>query len=91
MLNFNNLTSVGKIWVTRQLVYLALGYLIVAGIGGTISQTVSLVLAAAGGTVAFVKRDEFEVRKWVMRAFIVIDVIIVVALALAILGRGRRL
>lgn len=68
------------------LLYLVLGYLIVTLVGGTTVQAAALVLAAFGGTVAFVRRNQFEIRKWVTWAFIIIDVIIVVALLMAILG-----
>jgi hypothetical protein len=68
------------------LIYLILGYLLVTVFGGTTTQIVALLAAAFGGTIAFLRRDQFEVRKWVTWAFIVIDVIIVLALLAAILG-----
>ena len=68
------------------IVYAALGYLLVTGAGGIVVPIVALVLAALGGTVAFTQRNQFAVRKWVTWTFIIIDVIIVGALALALLG-----
>ena len=68
------------------LVYLILGYLLVTLFGGAITQVVALAAAAFGGTLAFMRRDQLEIRKWVIWAFIIINVIIVVALVLAMLG-----
>ena len=67
-------------------VYFVLGCLVVAGTGGMITQIVALLAAAAGGTVAFMNRDLFELRKWVIWTFIVIDIAVVVCLALAVLS-----
>lgn len=67
------------------IVYLVLGYLLVMGSGGMIVQIVALVLVAIGGSIAFLRRDVFEIRKWVTWTFIIIDVIIVLALIAALL------
>ena len=67
------------------LVYLMLGCLIVASIGGTVAQAVGLLTAAFGGSIAFLRRDQMKIRRWVTRALILIDVIIVLCLAIAIL------
>lgn len=68
------------------LIYLLLGILIVGGMGGAITQIVAAILAAFGGVAAFTIRDTAEVRKWVTWSFIVIDLVIVVALILALIG-----
>ena len=67
------------------LAYLLLGYLIVTSTGGVITQIVALLAVAAGGSFAFMRRNQFEIRKWVTWVFIGIDVIIVVSLIMAFL------
>lgn len=71
--------------VPAGIIYLILGCLIVGGIGGSIVQIIALVLAVIGGTIAFIKRTEFQVRKWVTWVFIIIDVIVVVCLLIALI------
>ena len=66
------------------LVYLVLGCFLVTMLGGAITQIVALIAVAAGGSIAFMRRNQFEIRKWVTWSFIVIDVIIFVALVAAI-------
>lgn len=67
------------------IIYALLGGLLVMGTGGMITQIVALIIVATGGTVAFLRRDQFDIRKWVMSAFIGIDVVIVVALVIGLL------
>lgn len=67
-------------------VYMVLGALIVMSIGGWVIQVAALLLAGAGGAVAFMRRDNFAIRKWVIWAFVLIDVLVVLALAAALLG-----
>lgn len=64
------------------LIYLVLGYLLVTVTGGAIVQIIALAAVAVGGGVAFLRRDQFEIRKWVTWVFIIVDVMI----ALALLG-----
>lgn len=66
-------------------VYALLGCLLVMGVGGVITQIVALILVIAGGSVAFLRRDQFDVRKWVIWSFVVVDVIIALALLSAVL------
>jgi len=68
------------------IIYLILGCLIVGGIGGSIVQIIALGLAVIGGTIAFAKRNEFQVRKWVTWVFIIVDVIVVICLFIALFG-----
>ena len=68
------------------ILYLILGCLVVMSTGGAIVQIIALVVVAAGGSFAFMRRNEFEIRKWVTWAFILIDVVIVIALILALMG-----
>ena len=68
------------------LLYILLGWWIVTSFGGSVVQIIALLLTGAGGAIAFLKRDEFEVRKWVTWAFILIDAIIVLALIVTLLG-----
>lgn len=68
------------------LVYLLLGCLVVTGRGGMIVQLVALAAAALGGSIAFLRRDQFEIRKWVTWVFVIVDVIIVLALLAALLS-----
>ena len=81
----------GRTADTRRLipvgiVYLLFGVLIVTMTGGWIVQIVALILVAAGGVSAFVARDRLDMRRWVIWAFLLIDVIIVLALAMALLA-----
>ncbi|NNK15900.1 MAG: hypothetical protein HKP51_03225 [Sulfitobacter sp.] len=66
------------------LVYLLLGCLLVMGTGDIIVQIIALVLVAAGATAAYTRRNQFEIRKWVMVTFILVDVVIVLALVAAL-------
>ncbi|MEX3015481.1 hypothetical protein [Gymnodinialimonas hymeniacidonis] len=68
------------------LVYLLLGCLLVLGTGGMITQIIALLAAGMGGTIAFLNRDRFSIRKWVTWAFILVDVVIVLALVAALLS-----
>lgn len=68
------------------LVYLTLGYMVIMSIGGAATQIVALIAVAAGGSVAFKLRDQFQIRKWVTWAFILIDVAIALSLILGLLG-----
>lgn len=67
-------------------IYLILGCLIVGSVGGAITQIVALIAVAFGGSVAFMRRAQFDIRKWVTWSFIIIDLIILVALLLTLLG-----
>lgn len=65
--------------------YLILGVLVVGGTGGVIVQICAALAAAAGGITAFRQRETLDIRKWVIWAFIIIDVIVVLALMLSFL------
>jgi len=67
------------------LIYIVFGCLVVAQLGGVMAQFVALGLALLGGAVAFVRRDQFDLRKWVIWTFICIDVVIVLSLAIAMI------
>jgi len=67
-------------------IYLALGILIALGIGGTITAVVALVAVIVGLALAYIKRSELDVRRWVMVSFVVIDVIIIVAIIHSLIG-----
>jgi hypothetical protein len=68
------------------LIYLVLGYLLVTITGGAIVQIVALAAVAFGGSIAFLRRNQFEIRKWVTWAFITVDVIIALALLVVLLS-----
>ncbi len=68
------------------LVYLLLGCLLVMGSGGMITQIVALVLTAAGASLAFTRRNQFEIRKWVTWTFIIVNVIIILCLIAALIS-----
>ncbi|SMX26085.1 hypothetical protein TRP8649_00158 [Pelagimonas phthalicica] len=68
------------------LVYLALGYMVATSIGGAATQIIALIAVTAGGTIAFKRRDQFEIRKWVTWSFILIDMLIALSLILGLLG-----
>lgn len=67
------------------LVYLVLGVLIVTLTGGWIVQAIALVVAAVGMAGALATRHTAQVRGWVLWAFILIDVAIILALGAALL------
>ena len=66
------------------IVYAVLGYLLATGSGGLVTVVLAIVLPAVGAILAFLNRDQFDVRTWVVWAFILIDVIIVAALIAAL-------
>ncbi|MBF9042232.1 hypothetical protein HKCCE4037_02760 [Rhodobacterales bacterium HKCCE4037] len=66
-------------------IYLLLGYLLVMGIGGMILQVAALAAVALGGSIAFLKRERLDIRRWVVWVFVAIDVLIALALVLALL------
>ena len=68
------------------IVYLVLGLLIVTMTGGWIVHLVALIAAGTGGIAAFTMRGRSAIRGWVIWAFSLIDIVIVAALALALLG-----
>ncbi|WP_136442612.1 hypothetical protein [Pacificoceanicola onchidii] len=68
------------------LVYLVQGYLLVTATGGVLTQGLTLMAVATGGSVAFLRRDQFDIRRWVTWTFIVIDGVIVLALLAGLLG-----
>ena len=66
------------------LIYVVLGYLLAAASGGLIVTILAIALPALGGAVAFVNRNSFHIRSWVTWAFILMDIMIVVALILTL-------
>ena len=68
------------------LIYLVLGYLIVTGGFMPWAAWIALVLTALGAVAAFSMRNTAQVREWVTWAFIVIDVVIVLAIGAALLA-----
>lgn len=68
------------------LIYVVLGYLLVTATGGALVQILALAAVALGGGIAFLRRDQFEIRKWVTWAFITVDVIIVLTLLAVLLS-----
>lgn len=67
------------------ILYLILGALIALGIGGMATQIIAAGCVAVGGGMAFVRRAQLDIRRWVIWAFIVIDVAIVMAVLGAVL------
>lgn len=67
------------------IIYLGLGCFIVGGIGGTATLIAAIVLPAAGGVFAYFNRNKMDVRRWVIWAFIIIDVMVVLAAVAALL------
>ena len=72
--------------VPPGLIYVLLGCLLVMGTGGMVVQIVALLAVATGGSFAFLGRNQLEIRKWVTWTFILMDVVIALALALALIG-----
>jgi len=68
------------------LAYLTLGYLIVTGAAGMIVLLIALSLTCVGLVGALMTRRTAAVRPWVTWAFIMIDVVIILALLLSLLG-----
>ncbi|MEM8979581.1 MAG: hypothetical protein AAGD04_08860 [Pseudomonadota bacterium] len=66
------------------ILYAVLGYLIVTVTGGSLVLIAALVLTFVGMCAAFFLRKSSEVRAWVTWSFILIDVVIVVALAISL-------
>ena len=71
--------------VPAGLIYLVLGYLLVTVSGGATTMIAAILLPALGGLYAFMNLGKTDVRPWVTRAFILLDVIIVLVLILAML------
>lgn len=71
--------------IPAGLIYALLGYLLVTATGGTTTQIAALVIPALGGCFALINLGKLEVRKWVLLAFIIIDLIVVLALIAALL------
>ena len=81
----------GRTADTRRLIpigilYLILGILIVTMTGGWIVQLIALIVTSIFLVVAFLNRSSAAIRRWVIWAFIVIDVVVVAALAMALVG-----
>jgi len=68
------------------LVYLVLGYLIVTFTGIPIVLWVALAVTTLGLIGALLTRKTAQVRQWVTWVFIVIDVVIIAALAMTLFG-----
>jgi hypothetical protein len=68
------------------LVYLLLGCLIVVSTGGALAQIIALLAVAAVGGFAFLRCDQLDFHRWVTRAFIGLDVIVVPLFIIALLG-----
>ncbi|MEM7399406.1 MAG: hypothetical protein AAF354_10735 [Pseudomonadota bacterium] len=67
------------------IVYFMLGCLLVTDYGGKITQVIALAAVTIGGSIAFLRRDQFEIRRWVTVTYILIDLVIILALVSAIL------
>lgn len=68
------------------LIYLALGSLLALSVGGVLVKSVALALVAAGGCVAFLRRNQVDMRRWVAWTFIIVDALIVLALIFGLSG-----
>jgi len=68
------------------IIYIVLGYLIVTFKGGSTVQIIALVVALIGLIGALVTRKSAQVRQWVTWVFILIDIVIIGALAMALLA-----
>lgn len=68
------------------ILYALLGYFIAVGTGGVWTVIIALILTLIGITGAFMIRKTAMVRGWVMWTFIVIDVIIIAALIMGLMG-----
>ena len=68
------------------IVYVVLGYLIVTFRGGSIVHVIALLVTVAGLIGALVTRKTAQVRPWVTLVFIMIDIIIIIGLAVALIG-----
>jgi len=68
------------------LIYIVLGYLIVTFTGGTTVVIVALIFTLIGLIGALVTRKTAQVRPWVTWVFIIIDLVIIAALAMYFLG-----
>lgn len=66
-------------------IYLLLGYLLMMGISGMILQVAALAAVALGGSIAFLKRERLDIRKWVVWVFVATDVLIALVLVLPLL------
>lgn len=71
--------------VLPGLVYLVLGCLIAISAGGAITQIIAIACVLAGAGVAYSQRNTMDVRRWVVWAFILIDIVIALGLAAALL------
>lgn len=71
--------------IVPGLIYVVLGYLIVNFIGGQIVLWTAMLITAGGMTAALIIRKTAQVRPWVLWAFILIDVVIVLCLAATLL------
>lgn len=67
-------------------VYAVLGWLIAIEWGGMAIQLIALVVTCAGLAAALSVRKTAEIRPWVLWAFIVIDVVVILALVLSFFG-----
>jgi len=68
------------------IVYVVLGYLIVTFRGGSIVLVIALLVTVAGLIGALVTRKTAQVRPWVTLVFIIVDVIIIIGLAVALIS-----
>lgn len=68
------------------IIYVVLSFLIVTFKGGSVVHIVAMVVTLIGLVGALLTRKTAQVRSWVTWAFIILDVIILVALGLALLG-----
>jgi len=68
------------------IVYVVLGYLIVTFRGGSIVLVIALLVTVAGLIGALVTRKTAQVRPWVTLVFIIIDIIIIIGLAVALIS-----
>ncbi len=67
------------------IVYAILGGLIVTPTGGWLVQLIALIATTAGISIAYIRRNDFEIRKWVTWAFILVDIVIILCLIGALL------
>jgi hypothetical protein len=68
------------------LVYVVLGFLLVAFVGGAVAQIMALAIVTFGMTAAYLTRETTQVRPWVTWVFIIVDVVIVAALVFVLVS-----
>lgn len=68
------------------LIYLVLGWMIALGAGGMATQIIALLLALLFGFLAFTRRSQLDLRRWVIWSLITCDALIAACLLIALIG-----